>query len=61
MERSNVRVGCGLPIGDDSIWLDGHTPPPKDVMSVALSIKFGKRRLLLANYLYVFRQKGSIL
>jgi hypothetical protein len=44
MERRNVRVGCGLTIGNDSIWLDGYTPPPpKDVTSAALSIKFGKR------------------
>jgi hypothetical protein len=62
MERSNVRVGCGLPIGDDDIWLDGHTtPPPKDVTSAALSIKFRKRQSLLANHLYVLHWKGSIL
>jgi hypothetical protein len=23
MERTNVRVGRGVPIGDDGIWLDG--------------------------------------
>ena len=25
MERTNVTVGRGAPIGDDGIWLDGHT------------------------------------
>jgi hypothetical protein len=25
MERTNVGVGRGVPIGDDGIWLDGHT------------------------------------
>jgi hypothetical protein len=27
MERTNVRVGCGSPMGDDGIWLSG----PRDV------------------------------
>ncbi len=44
MARINVRVGRGLPIGDDGIWLDSHTTPPsEDATSAALSIKFGKR------------------
>ncbi len=60
MERNTVRVGRGLPIGDDGIWLDGHTTNP-DVTDSALSIKFGKRQLLLANYLYGFHKKGAIL
>ncbi len=25
MERNNVRIGCGYPIGHDRVWLDGHT------------------------------------
>jgi hypothetical protein len=25
MEGNNVRVGQGAPVGDDGIWLDGHT------------------------------------
>ncbi len=25
MEQNNVWVGHGYPIGDDGLWLDGHT------------------------------------
>jgi hypothetical protein len=61
LERNTVRVGRGLPIGDDSIWLDGHTTNPTIFTVLALSIKFRNRRSLLANHLYGFRKKGSIL
>jgi hypothetical protein len=60
MERNTVRAGCRLPIGNDGIWLDGHTTNP-NVTDSALSIKFGKRRSLLANHLYGFPKKGTIL
>jgi hypothetical protein len=60
MERNTVRVGRGLPIGNEGIWLDGHTTN-SHVTDFALSIKFGKRRSLLANHLYGFHKKGTIL
>jgi hypothetical protein len=28
MERNNVRIGRGGPLGDDCMWLDGHTTLP---------------------------------
>jgi hypothetical protein len=28
MERNNVRIGRGAPLGNDCMWLDGHTTPP---------------------------------
>jgi hypothetical protein len=50
-----VRIGCGYPIEDDGVWLDGHmTNPDIIAMDKFLSIKFGKRRLLLATHLCVF-------
>jgi hypothetical protein len=30
MERNDAHVGRGAPLGDDCIWLDGHTTPPKE-------------------------------
>jgi hypothetical protein len=62
MERSNVRVGRGVPIGDDGIWLDGHTANNStDTSELALSKQFAKRRSLLAKHLHVFRQKRAML
>jgi hypothetical protein len=61
MEQNNLRVGHGYPIGDDGVWLDGHrTNPEVNAMDRFLSIKIGKRRLLLATHLCVFREKGAI-
>jgi hypothetical protein len=60
MARNTVRVGHGLPIGDEGIWLDSNTTKPNATDS-ALSIKFGKRQSLLANHLYGFHKKGTIL
>ena len=61
MERSNIRVGRGVPIGDDGIWLDGHTTNHStDTSDLALSKQFAERRSLLAKHLYVFRQKRAI-
>ena len=57
MERANVRVGQGVPIGDDGIWLDGHTTHTTnstDTSALALSKKIAKRRSLLAKHLYIF-------
>ena len=61
MERNNVRVGCGYPIEDDGVWLDGHTTNPDiNATDRFLSVRFGMRRLLLATYLCVFQEKGAI-
>ena len=61
MERSNIRVGRGVPIGDDGIWLDGHTTNHStDTSDLALSKQFAERRSLLAKHLHVFRQKGAM-
>ena len=63
MERNNVRVGRGGPIGDDGIWLDGHISnysTSTSTSEMALSRKFAKRRSLLAKHLHVFRQKGAM-
>jgi hypothetical protein len=27
MEHNNVHIGRGAPLGDDCMWLDGHTTP----------------------------------
>jgi hypothetical protein len=61
MERTNVRVGRGAPIGDDGIFLDGHTMfYSTDTSESALSRKFAARRSLLAKHLHVLRQKGAM-
>ena len=60
MERGSPKVGRGCPIGDDGIFLDGHTHLAKtpDIES-ALSLQFGKRRSLLSVHLRVFRKLGK--
>ena len=59
MERSDIRVG--VLIGDDGIWLDGHTTNySTDTSDLALSKQFTQRRSLLAKHLHVFRQKGAM-
>ena len=49
------RVGCGRPIGDDGVFLDGHTELLGTTRETGLSVQFGKRRKLLATHLKVFR------
>ena len=60
MVRHNVRVGRGYPIGDDGLWLSGHTYLPINETERFLSMKFAKRRALLAKHLHVFRMLGPI-
>ena len=48
-----------MPIGDDSIWLDGHTAHLGTANDLVLSIQFSKQQSLLANHLKVFRRRGS--
>ena len=50
--QSNDRVGCGYPIQENEIWLDGHTVNPVETDRF-LSTQFGRRRLLLASHLQV--------
>jgi hypothetical protein len=62
MVWNNVRVGRGYPIGDDGVWLDGHTVNIDTNASESfLLIQFGMRRSLLANHLCVFCEKGPII
>ena len=63
MERTNVRVGCGAPIGVDGIWLSGTTevePEATEENDRDLSVQFLHRRSLLINHLHLFRKKKSI-
>jgi hypothetical protein len=55
MVRNNMRVGCGYPIGDNGLWLDGHTVNVNTNASERFqSIQFGMRRSQLAKHLRVF-------
>ena len=58
-EISAPKVGRGRPIGNDGVFLDGHTERQGLVSESGLSIQFGKRRTLLANHLKVFRTLGQ--
>ena len=49
------KVGCGRPIGDDGVFLDGHTELPGTASDTGLSVQFRKRQKLLATHLKVFR------
>ncbi len=60
MVQSNVWVGCGYPIGNDELWLDGHTIANNDKTVRFLVIKFGQRMALLAKHLHVFCEKRPI-
>ena len=60
MERNQVRVGRGAPIGSDGVWLDGNTVAP-EATDLMQSMQFAKRRSLLAKHLYVLRKQGPIL
>jgi hypothetical protein len=61
MERNDIRVGRGAPLGEDGVWLDGHTTPPSDGASDRMdAFWFGQRRILLAMHLKVFWEKGPI-
>jgi hypothetical protein len=59
MERNQVRVGRGAPIGLDGVWLDGNTVAP-EATDLLQSMMFAKRRRLLAKHLNVFRKQGPI-
>ena len=57
MERTNVRVGRGSPMGDDGIWLSGPRDVEPEETDRALSVQFEQRRNLLVNHLYHFRKR----
>jgi hypothetical protein len=59
MERGLPKVGRGRPIGDDGVFLDGHTNRPGTASESGLSIQFGKRHSLLAIHLKVFCKLGK--
>jgi len=59
MERNNVPVGRGAPIGPDGIWLDGNTIAT-EATDVMLSLQFAKRCSLLVKHLLVLRKKRPI-
>jgi hypothetical protein len=52
--------GFGYPIGNDGLWLDGHTIANKHKTERFFAIKFGQRRALLAKDLRVFCKRGPI-
>ncbi len=60
MERTNVRVGRGSPMGDDGIWLLGPRDVEPEETDRVLSMQFDQRRNLLVNHLHLFCQKGNI-
>ena len=59
MERGSHRVGRGCPIGDDGIFLDGHTNRQGRDSESGLSLQFGRRRSLLSIHLKVFCKFGN--
>jgi hypothetical protein len=57
MVRNHVRVGCGYPINNDRVWLDGHTTVTnidRNATERYMLTQFGIRRSILANHLRVF-------
>ena len=59
MERSRVWVGCGAPMGNDGIWLDGETVLT-EVTDLTILLQFAKRRSLLAKHLCILCKNGPI-
>ena len=60
MERTNVMVGHGSPMGDDGIWLSGPRDVEPEEMDRVLLTQFDQRRNLLVTHLYLFCLKGNI-
>ncbi len=61
MVCNHVRAGRGYPIGNDRLWLSGHTVNvDNNATGRLLLIQFGLRRKLLANHLCVLKKKGPI-
>ena len=60
MERTNVKVGHGSPMGDDRIWLSGPRDVKPEETDRVLLTQFDQRRNMLVTHLYLFRLKGNI-
>jgi hypothetical protein len=63
MERTDVRVGRGAPIGVGGIWLSGTMegePEAAEDNDRDLSVQFLHRRSLLVDHYHLFRTKGAI-
>ena len=60
MEITNVRVGCGSPMGDDGIWLSGPRDVEPEETDCFLSMQFDLRRMLLVHHLYQKRKLGDM-
>ena len=53
--RYNFKVGRGNPIGNNGIWLGGQSAIVDNKTDHFLATQFGRRRLILANHLSIFR------
>ena len=64
MERPNVHIGCGGPVGDDGVWLSGHLleepAQDRDNIDRILSEQFAQRRSQLVEHLQMFCKNGAI-
>jgi hypothetical protein len=59
MKHSDTRVGWGALLGDDGIYLDGHTKPPNvDKSDLHLAKEFGECQNALASHLRIHREKS---
>jgi hypothetical protein len=55
IRHSDPRMGRGVPLGKDGIYLDGHTSLPNvDKSDLHLAKEFGKRQKVSATHLCVF-------
>ena len=64
MDRTNINLGRGAPIGNDGLWLSGpsDSEPPADEgkNDRILSEQFSHRRAQLVHHLHLFRRIGAI-
>ena len=62
MERPNIQLVRGAPVGDDGVWLSGPTEvePNNNDTDRILSEEFAQRRSQLVEHLRLFRRIGAI-
>ncbi len=60
MEKANVRIGRGGPMGDDGLWLSGPKEIESEETDRVLSAQFIQQRNLLVKHLQLYHQKGTI-
>ncbi len=61
MELNDACIGRGAPLGDDCIWLDGHTTPLKEREGDQVDVMmFGRCRSCLSMHIRVYWDKGPI-